>query len=116
MSRPAFARQFTAVVGLTPLAYLSRVRLDLAARLLGETDDQVGDIAQAVGYSSEFAFSREQASRPAATGVRSRLADDVPITGMCGGRKSMGKAPTPDDGRRGREKSSTEEDLPCRFR
>lgn len=58
MSRPAFARQFKAVVGLTPLAYLSRVRLDLAARLLRETGDPVGDIAQAVGYSSEFAFSR----------------------------------------------------------
>ncbi|WP_043487999.1 MULTISPECIES: AraC family transcriptional regulator [Streptomyces] len=58
MSRPAFARQFKAVVGLTPLAYLSRVRIDLAARLLRDTGDSVGEIAQAVGYSSEFAFSR----------------------------------------------------------
>ncbi|MGW1786242.1 cupin domain-containing protein [Streptomyces sp. NPDC002143] len=58
MSRPAFARQFKAVVGLTPLAYLSRVRIDLAARLLRDTGDPVGEIAQAVGYSSEFAFSR----------------------------------------------------------
>ncbi|MER5223250.1 AraC family transcriptional regulator [Streptomyces flaveus] len=58
MSRPAFARQFKTVVGRTPLAYLSRVRIDLAARLLRDTDDPVGDIAQAVGYGSEFAFSR----------------------------------------------------------
>ncbi|MGW0828015.1 cupin domain-containing protein [Streptomyces sp. NPDC002845] len=58
MSRPAFARQFKAVAGLTPLAYLSRVRIDQAARLLRDTDAPVGNIAQAVGYSSEFAFSR----------------------------------------------------------
>lgn len=58
MSRPAFARQFKAVVGFTPLAYLSRVRIDQAARLLRDTDEPVGDIARSVGYSSEFAFSR----------------------------------------------------------
>ncbi|MER6184914.1 helix-turn-helix transcriptional regulator [Streptomyces sp. NPDC001652] len=58
MSRPAFARQFKEVVGHTPLAYLARVRIDRAARLLCDTDHPVGDIAQAVGYRSEFAFSR----------------------------------------------------------
>jgi AraC-like DNA-binding protein len=58
MSRPAFARQFKEVVGHTPLAYLARVRIDRAARLLRDTDNPVGDIAQAVGYRSEFAFSR----------------------------------------------------------
>ena len=58
MSRPAFARQFKAMVGLTPVAYLSRVRIDLAARMLRDTDEPVGSIAQAIGYSSEFAFSR----------------------------------------------------------
>jgi AraC-like DNA-binding protein len=58
MSRPAFARQFKVVVGLTSLAYLSRVRIDLAARLLRDTDNPVGNVAQAVGYTSEFAFSR----------------------------------------------------------
>uniref|UniRef100_UPI00403FF2EB hypothetical protein n=1 Tax=Streptomyces sp. TG1A-60 TaxID=3129111 RepID=UPI00403FF2EB len=34
------------MVGLTPLAYLSRVRIDLAARLLRDTGDPVGDIAR----------------------------------------------------------------------
>ncbi|MFE0104564.1 cupin domain-containing protein [Streptomyces sp. NPDC059009] len=58
MSRPAFARQFKTLVGATPLAYLSRLRIDLAARLLRETDRLVSDIAEAVGYTSEFAFSR----------------------------------------------------------
>jgi AraC-like DNA-binding protein len=58
MSRPAFARQFKALVKLSPLAYLSRVRIDMAARMLRDTETPVGDIAHAVGYSSEFAFSR----------------------------------------------------------
>ncbi|MEU7278997.1 AraC family transcriptional regulator [Streptomyces sp. NPDC045431] len=58
MSRPAFARQFKALVGSSPLAYLARLRIDRAARMLRDTDELVGDIAQAVGYASEFAFSR----------------------------------------------------------
>ncbi|MFD9405464.1 cupin domain-containing protein [Streptomyces sp. NPDC059989] len=58
MSRPAFARQFKELVGVSPLAYLSRVRIALAARLLRDTDQLVSDIGEAVGYTSEFAFSR----------------------------------------------------------
>ncbi|MEV7522590.1 AraC family transcriptional regulator [Streptomyces sp. NPDC091371] len=58
MSRPAFARQFKQLVGVSPLAYLSRVRIALAARLLRDTDQLVSDIGEAVGYTSEFAFSR----------------------------------------------------------
>ncbi|MEU3606439.1 AraC family transcriptional regulator [Streptomyces sp. NPDC035033] len=58
MSRPAFARQFKELVGSSPLAYLARLRIDRAARMLRDTDERVGDIAQAVGYTSEFAFSR----------------------------------------------------------
>lgn len=58
MSRPAFARRFKELVGSSPLAYLARLRIDRAARMLRDTDDLVSDIAQAVGYTSEFAFSR----------------------------------------------------------
>jgi AraC-like DNA-binding protein len=58
MSRPAFARHFKTLVGVSPLAYLSRLRIDTAARLLRETDEPVARIAGAVGYTSEFAFSR----------------------------------------------------------
>ncbi|MCX4905416.1 AraC family transcriptional regulator [Streptomyces sp. NBC_00878] len=58
MSRPAFARQFKQLVGVSPLAYLSRLRIALAARLLRDTDQLVSDIGEAVGYTSEFAFAR----------------------------------------------------------
>ncbi|TLF82652.1 AraC family transcriptional regulator [Nocardia cyriacigeorgica] len=58
MSRPAFAREFKTLVGQSPLAYLSRVRVDLAAKLLRDTDQRISDIGAAVGYTSEFTFSR----------------------------------------------------------
>jgi transcriptional regulator GlxA family with amidase domain len=58
MSRAAFARRFTQLVGASPLAYVTSRRLDLAARLLRDSDQQLGEIAAAVGYESEFAMSR----------------------------------------------------------
>ncbi len=58
MSRASFARRFAQVVGDTPLAYVAARRLDLAARLLTETEQQLGEIAAIVGYESEFALSR----------------------------------------------------------
>jgi AraC-like DNA-binding protein len=58
MSRPAFARQFKSAVGESPLAYLSKVRLARAARLLRDTDQPISTVANDVGYTSEFAFSR----------------------------------------------------------
>ena len=45
-------------MGETPLAYLTRWRMDLAAQRLRDTDDTVAAIAAAVGYRSEYAFSR----------------------------------------------------------
>ena len=58
LSRAVFARRFKDLVGATPLAYLTQVRLDTAARLLRTTDDPLAEIAQSVGYTSEFAFNR----------------------------------------------------------
>ncbi|MGW2016717.1 cupin domain-containing protein [Streptomyces sp. NPDC001927] len=58
MSRPTFARRFKSTVGASPLAYLSRVRLEQAARQLRDTNDSLGIIAHKVGYASEYAFSR----------------------------------------------------------
>jgi AraC-like DNA-binding protein len=58
MSRVAFARRFTRLVGEAPLAYLTRWRLNLAARRLRDADEAIAAVAGQVGYSSEYSFSR----------------------------------------------------------
>jgi len=58
LSRATLTRRFTALVGEPPLSYLTRWRMDLAAKDLRETADAVSAIARRVGYTSEFAFSR----------------------------------------------------------
>lgn len=56
MSRTAFAKRFTELVGQPPMAYLTGWRLSYGARLLRETDAPLATIAREVGYSTEFAF------------------------------------------------------------
>jgi AraC-like DNA-binding protein len=58
VSRATLARRFPALVGDTPSAYLTRWRMDLAARRLRDTDDPIEVVAHSVGYTSEYAFSR----------------------------------------------------------
>ena len=58
LSRAAFARRFQELVGVAPLGWLTSVRMELAAQLLTTSDESVASIAAAVGYESEFAFSR----------------------------------------------------------
>lgn len=56
-SRAAFARRFAALVGEPPLAYLTGLRMDLAAEMLGRPDATVAGVAARVGYGDGFAFS-----------------------------------------------------------
>jgi AraC-like DNA-binding protein len=58
VSRSTLVRRFNDLVGEPPAAYLTRWRMELAARLLRESEQSVGRIAHLVGYTSEFAFSR----------------------------------------------------------
>ena len=58
VSRATLARRFAHLVGETPPDYLARWRMDLAAQRLRDTEDTVGAIAAAVGYRSEYSFSR----------------------------------------------------------
>jgi AraC-like DNA-binding protein len=58
VSSATLARRFTAKVGEPPAAYLTRWRMDLAAKRLRDTDDTVGVIARSLGYTSEYAFNR----------------------------------------------------------
>ena len=58
LSRSAFADRFTRLVGEPPMQYLSRWRMQMAARLLTDGSAKVAAIAVEVGYDSEAAFSR----------------------------------------------------------
>jgi AraC-like DNA-binding protein len=57
-SRATFARRFARLVGEPPLAYVTRWRMNLAARALRETDQTVDEIGRAVGYESAPSFSQ----------------------------------------------------------
>lgn len=58
LSRSAFAERFTSTVGLPPMSYLTRWRMLLAGQRLRESSDTLAQVAEAVGYESEFSFSR----------------------------------------------------------
>lgn len=58
LSPATFKRRFAELVGSSPGAYLTRVRMDQAARLLRDTEDPVARVGRAVGYVSEPAFNR----------------------------------------------------------
>ena len=57
-SRTMFAQMFRNAVGLTPIDYLNRRRMDLARKLLVETELRIDDIALQAGYRDASAFSR----------------------------------------------------------
>ena len=58
LSRAAFARRFTTLVGRSPLAYLTWWRMTTAGRLLRTADLPLRAVAERSGYSSEFAFAK----------------------------------------------------------
>jgi AraC-like DNA-binding protein len=57
VSRAAFARRFTELLGEPPMKFLTDWRLSLAADLLLEPEATVGSVAYQVGYASPFALS-----------------------------------------------------------
>jgi AraC-like DNA-binding protein len=57
MSRSIFAQRFKEKVGQTPMEYLTRWRMLLAADRLENSDDPISVIAFSLGYESESAFS-----------------------------------------------------------
>jgi AraC-like DNA-binding protein len=58
LSRSALAERFTALVGESPIQYLMRWRLALAAQALRSGADAIAQLAERSGYESEAAFSR----------------------------------------------------------
>jgi AraC-like DNA-binding protein len=58
LSRSAFIERFTGLVGVPPIRYLTIWRLQTARLRLRESPQSIGQIAHAVGYAAEEAFSR----------------------------------------------------------
>jgi AraC-like DNA-binding protein len=57
VSRSTFALQFKKKAGIAPLEYVSRWRMQLAARSLKANHATISSIAQKLGYDSDSAFS-----------------------------------------------------------
>ncbi|AIG05025.1 Transcriptional regulator, AraC family protein [Pseudomonas fluorescens] len=58
LSRAAFARRFSACVGMSPLEYLTRVRMQVARTAITERRAAVSEAAALAGYATEAAFNR----------------------------------------------------------
>jgi len=58
ISRSVLAERFRVYLSETPMAYLTRWRLQLGAQMLKTTSRSVAEIAAEVGYESEPAFNR----------------------------------------------------------
>ena len=96
ISRSVLADRFRRFLSETPMAYLSRWRLQLGARLLQTTNNSVAQIACEVGYESESsfnrAFKREFSFPPATFRSRSRALRDQPVRKPTAGRHRRVKA------------------------
>jgi AraC-like DNA-binding protein len=58
LSRSALAERFATLVGESPMQYLTRWRLALAAQTLRAGGEAIVRIAERSGYESEAAFTR----------------------------------------------------------
>jgi AraC-like DNA-binding protein len=58
MSRSAFAVRFRELLGQTPLEYVTEWRMQKGMQLLERRDRKLVDVARAVGYDSDAAFSK----------------------------------------------------------
>jgi len=58
LSRSVLAERFRRYLGVPPVAYLTRWRMELGAQMLSSTMSSVAQIASKVGYDSEQAFNR----------------------------------------------------------
>jgi len=58
LSRTALAQRFRQALGDTPLHYLRTVRMQKAMHLLADTSQPLEQVAQQVGYTDAFSFSK----------------------------------------------------------
>lgn len=102
-SRSVLAERFTHFVAQSPMSYLTRWRMALAANLLRNSGMGLGDIAQEVGYNTDTAFSRafrrEFGTPPASWRRRQRLPAPAAAAGEAPAVR--GHRPAPDAARPG---------------
>jgi AraC-like DNA-binding protein len=83
ISRSVLAERFRRYLSETPIAYLTRWRLQLGAQMLKSTSNSVAQIAGEVGYESEPAFNRafkrEFGLPPARFRSQAKLARGKPV-------------------------------------
>ena len=58
VSRSLLAERFADLVGIPPMQYLARWRMQIASELLISGNAKVATVAVEIGYASEAAFSR----------------------------------------------------------
>ncbi len=58
LSRSQVVRAFDATTGLSPMAYLRKMRVERMARLLASTDLSVAEAARSVGWRNQFHASQ----------------------------------------------------------
>jgi AraC-like DNA-binding protein len=58
LSRSVLAERFATLVGLPPMSYLAKWRMQIAAGLLSGGGTNIATVAAETGYGSEAAFSR----------------------------------------------------------
>lgn len=58
LSRTAFAGRFASFVGMSPMQYVARWRLQLASRMLEQPGVSIAEAGAEVGYDSEASFNR----------------------------------------------------------
>ncbi|CDX27436.1 Transcriptional regulator, AraC family [Mesorhizobium sp. ORS 3324] len=58
LSRTVLAERFTRLIGIPPMHYLAKWRLQIASELLSAGNSNIATIAADIGYESEAAFSR----------------------------------------------------------
>lgn len=58
LSRPHFYKLFRDQIGVTPNIYVNTLRMEKAIKSLTTTDQSLGDVAHALGFSSQSGFSR----------------------------------------------------------
>jgi AraC-like DNA-binding protein len=93
LSRAAFARRFSALLGVAPLAYLTGWRMALARERLRDSDDGIAGVADALGYASEFsfaaAFKRHHGVAPGRWRVTARRPAGSPRTPLLADRPAL---------------------------